>query len=77
MVSLDSGYVSPVEVLVELVTRPSDGEHLFLDLFVSRFCVGVGKGSGSITNRLAILQQYSPKPDWLASHWTVIGLLIS
>ena len=29
MVSLNSDCVSPVEVLVELVTSPSDGEHLF------------------------------------------------
>lgn len=62
-----------------LVSRPSDAEHLFLDLCVTRFCVG--KGSGS-RNMLVILQQYSSwyglafitldmHSDWLAHIITV------
>ena len=55
MVSLNIDYVSPVEVFVERVTRPCDGKHFFLDLYVSRFCIG----KGIVTNGLALLQQYS------------------
>ena len=56
MVSLDSDCVTSIEVLVELVTRPSDGEHLFFYLRVSRLCIG--ESAGGITDRVAFLQQY-------------------
>ena len=56
MVSLSIDYVSPVEVLVELVTRPSDGKHFFLDLCITRFSIGQGSGSVTQAGPLAAIQ---------------------
>ena len=56
MVSLDSDFISPIEVLVKVATSPSDGNQPFLDLGISRLCVS--EGMRSISDRLTILQQH-------------------
>ena len=54
MASLESDFVSPIEVLVEVVTCPSDGKQLILNLFISR--LRASESTQSITDMLNALR---------------------